>query len=76
LDILHIYIPNVIPFPGFSSTVGSLPAGPGERRGENQVQPGLSGSEGFLSKQKLVLLNQPLVYIGLREEVGIFGGER
>jgi hypothetical protein len=31
---------------------------------------------GVLSKQEFILLNQPLAYIGLREEVGFFGGVR
>jgi hypothetical protein len=31
-----------------------------------------TGPLGVLSKQEIVLLNQPLAYIGLREEVEIF----
>ena len=70
----------------YSCSVGSLLAGPGERR-DSRVSPGLRGiacvkgpkethRARSLSKQELVLLNLPLAYIGLREEVGIFGGVR
>ena len=67
-----------------------LSAGKVQARGQNPVQPSLSGTEldgectaqkkptqaGSLSKQELVLLYQTCVYIGMRKEVWIFGEVR